>query len=149
MKKRPFAGAALVRNGVFAYIGDKEEAKMLAGSDAGANIVFHSDYPVSPNIDIKRSIYTAETRSDPNKAHGGTETQRNAKETLNREQSLKAMTINIARAWHQEHRMGSIEFGKLANMTIFDCDFLHDDIEKVLEANIVATIIDSEEVYKA
>ena len=31
---------------------------------------------------------------------------------------------------------------------VFDCDFLHDDIEKVAQANIVATIIDGEEVYK-
>ena len=65
------------------------------------------------------------------------------------EQSLRAMTINVARQWRQEHRMGSIEFGKLANMTVFDCDFLHDDIEKVAQANIVATIVDGEEVYKA
>ena len=38
------------------------------------------------------------------------------------------MTINVARQWHQEHRMGSIEFGKIANMAVFDCDFLHDDL---------------------
>ena len=44
---------------------------------------------------------------------------------------------------------GSIEFGKLANMTVFDCDFLHDDIEKVAQANVIATIVDGEEVYKA
>ncbi len=65
------------------------------------------------------------------------------------EQSLRAMTINVAHQFRQEHRLGSIEFGKVANMTVFDCDFLHDDIEKVAQANIVATIVDGEEVYKA
>ena len=45
--------------------------------------------------------------------------------------------------------MGSIEFGKIANMTVFDCDFLHDDIEKVAQANIIATIVDGEVVFKA
>ena len=45
--------------------------------------------------------------------------------------------------------MGSIEFGKLANMTVFDCDFLHDDLEKVAKANNIATIVDGEVVYKA
>jgi hypothetical protein len=30
-----------------------------------------------------------------------------------------------------------------------DCDFLHDDLGKVLQANIIATIVDGEEVYKA
>ena len=73
---------------------------------------------------------------------------RNLKEAISREQSLRAMTINVARQFHQEHRLGSIEFGKIANMTVFDCDFLHDDIEKVAQANIVATIVDGEEVYK-
>ena len=117
--------------------------------DAGANVVFHSDYPVSPQMDIKRSIYMAETRSLPDKDLGGMATQRNAKEAITREQALRAMTINVAYAWHQEHRMGSIEYGKLANMTVYDCDFLHDDIEKVIQANVVATIVDGEEVYKA
>ena len=45
--------------------------------------------------------------------------------------------------------MGTIEYGKLANMTVSDCDFLHDDIGKVAQAKIVATIIDGEEAYKA
>ena len=49
----------------------------------------------------------------------------------------------------QKHRLGSIEFGKVANMTVFDCDFLHDDIEKVARASIVATIVDGKEVFKA
>ena len=35
------------------------------------------------------------------------------------------------------------------NMTVFDCDFLHDDLDKVAKANVVATIVDGEEVYKA
>ena len=115
--------------------------------DLGANVVFHSDYPVSPMMNVKYSIYMAETRMLPKEL--GVETiPHNVKEAITREQSLRAMTINVARQWHQEHRMGSIEFGKLANMTVFDCDFLRDDLEKVLQANIIATIVDGEEVYK-
>ena len=34
---------------------------------------------------------------------------------------------------------------KIANMTVFDCDFLHDDIEMVAQATIVATIVDGDE----
>ena len=42
--KRPFAKAALIKNDVFAYIGDAEEAKKLAGSyaqvlDYGENFI--------------------------------------------------------------------------------------------------------------
>lgn len=43
--KRPFAKAALIKNGVFAYIGNADEAKKLAGSDAqildyGENFIY-------------------------------------------------------------------------------------------------------------
>ena len=119
-------------------------------SDAGANVVFHSDFPVSPMLDIKYSIYMAEKRNVPAGFMGidGVKA-RNLKEAITREQSLRAMTINVARQFHQEHRLGSIEVDKVANMTVFDCDFLHDDIEKVAKANIVATLIDGEEVFKA
>jgi len=116
--------------------------------DFGANVVFHSDYPVSPMMDVKLSFYTAEARTYP-KESGMITAPRNLEESITREQSLRAMTINVARQWHQEHRLGSIEFGKVANMTVFDCDFLHDDLDKVAKANIVATIVDGEEVYKA
>lgn len=116
--------------------------------DYGANVVFHSDYPVSPMMDIKLSIYTAEARTYPKESGMITE-PRNIEEAITREQSLRAMTINVARQWHQENRLGSIEVGKIANMTVFDCDFLHDDLDKVAKAKIVATIVDGEEVYKA
>jgi hypothetical protein len=91
----------------------------------------------------------AETRALPKVFGVETETQHNIKEAITREQSLRALTIHVAHAWHQEHRLGSIEFGKIANMTVYDCDFLHDDIEKVAEASLVATIVDGEEVYRA
>ena len=117
--------------------------------DAGACPVFHSDYPVSPSFNIPISIYMAETRALPKGMLDGADTRHNVKEAISREQSLRALTINVAHAWHQEHRLGSIEFGKIANMTVYDCDFLHDDIEKVAQANLIATLVDGKEVYKA
>ena len=134
------------------YVGDElaqQSYPIKSFYDQGANVVFHSDYPVSPMMNVKYSIYTAEKRSYPKDVLGGIDKPHNVKEAITREQSLRAMTINVAHQWHQEHRLGSIEFGKIANMSVFDCDFLHDDIEKVGQANIVATIIDGEEVYKA
>lgn len=38
--------------------------------DAGANVVFHSDYPVSPIMNVKYSIYTAEKRTYPQALYG-------------------------------------------------------------------------------
>ena len=110
------------------------------------HVVFHSDCPISTQMDVSRSVYMAETRA---LVDGGMVTQRNPSEAIDREQSLKAMTINVARAWRQEDRMGSIEFGKLANMAVFDCNFPHDDLDKVACAKVIATIVDGEEVYRA
>ena len=115
--------------------------------DAGANVVFHSDYPVSPYMDARLSIYMAVKRAAPRWILDE-DTQRNVQEAITRKQALSAMTINVARQFHEEHRLGSIEFGKVANMTVFDTDFLHDDIERVAQAKIVATIVDGEELYR-
>ena len=143
---------SVLYNQEIAYVGKEltdQAYPIKSFYDAGANVVFHSDYPISPMMNVKYSIYTAEKRSYPKEAFGGIDSPRNLKEAITREQSLRARTINVARQFHQEHRLGSIEFGKIANMTVFDCDFLHDDIEKVAQANLIATIVDGEEVYKA
>ena len=134
------------------YVGEKlasQSYPIKSFFDAGACPVFHSDYPVSPSFNIPISIYMAETRALPKGMLDGADTRHNVKEAITREQSLRALTINVAHAWHQEHRLGSIEFGKIANMTVYDCDFLHDDIEKVAQANLIATLVDGKEVYKA
>ena len=133
------------------YVGEELAEKaypIKSFFDAGATVAFHSDYPVSPVIGVQLSIFMAEQRLDPTAADRAA-TQRNIAEAITREQSLRAMTINVARQFHQEHRRGSIEYGKLANMAVYDCDFLLDDIEQVLNANLIATIVDAEEVYTA
>ena len=47
-EKRPFAKAALVKNGVFAYIGNAEEAKKLA--DADAQVLDYGDNYIYPGF---------------------------------------------------------------------------------------------------
>jgi predicted amidohydrolase YtcJ len=135
------------------YVGEKLANKaypIKSFFDAGANVVFHSDYPVSPMMSVKLSFYMAEARNVPEELFPGLgAVPLNPSEAVTREQALEAMTINIARAWHQEHRIGSIEFGKIANMTVCDCDFLHDGLDKVAAANIIATIVDGKEAFKA
>lgn len=118
--------------------------------DAGAIIAFHSDYPISPILDVTRSLYMAELRALPEKEYGGVEaTQRNPKECINRLESLKALTINAAYALKQEHIMGSIEKGKIANLVVYDNDLLNMPVEEVVNAKLLKTIVDGEEVYSA
>ena len=70
-------------------------------------------------------------------------------ERFNDHDKMVELIVAADKEDRQEYRLESIEFGKIANMTVFDCDFLHDDLDKVAKANVVATIIDGEEVYKA
>jgi predicted amidohydrolase YtcJ len=56
------------------------------------HVVFHSDCPISTQMDVSRSVYMAETRA---LVDGGMVTQRNPSEAIDREQSLKAMTIKV------------------------------------------------------
>lgn len=115
--------------------------------NAGATVVYHTDYPISPIIDISRSIYCGEKRAIPEPQYGGMATQRNPKEVVDRMTSLKAMTINCAYEVKQEDRLGSIEKGKIANFTVYDKNFLNDSIDDVLKSKLIATIIDGNVEY--
>ena len=117
--------------------------------DNEAVIVFHSDYPISPCIDIPLSVFAAVTRGLSVYGMDKFEsTIHNAKEAIDTMQSLKACTINVAYAFKQEDRMGSISAGKLANFAVVDADLLDGDVMTFPDAKILATIIDGNVVYE-
>ena len=137
------------------YVGKEKNDKsypIKSFFDAGANTVFHTDYPISPSFNAPMSVFDAVTRRIPSgvvEGMGGPESERGIEEAISREQALLALTKNVARMWHQEDKLGSLEIGKIANMAIVDTDLLHDDIEKVSAAQVVATVVDGEIVFKA
>ncbi len=114
--------------------------------DNGAVIASHSDYPVSPEFSVPYTICLGVTGYLP--SHGK-ERIRHADQCLSRKDTLKALTINVAYMWHEENRMGSLEVGKLANITVFDKDFMNDDFADIENAKCLATFVDGEQVYKA
>ncbi len=79
----------------------------------------------------------------------GPVTRRGADQAIDRMEALKATTINIAWMNHEENRLGTLEVGKIANLTVFDTDFLNCDVEAIPTAKLVATVVEGEEVYKA
>ena len=102
--------------------------------------------------DISRSIYMAECRKLPKceeDERNLSDTSNNTKESIDRMNALKAVTINCAFACKEENRMGSIKKGKIANFAILDKDLLNDSAEEMIKAKTIATIIDGEVVYKA
>lgn len=118
--------------------------------DHGAKIVFHSDYPITHSIDIPISVFIAKTRGVPDcEGEEFEKSQRNIKEAIDCKQSLLAMTRNVAYAWREEDRMGSITPGKLANFTVADMDLMDGDVMAYPQAKILATIVDGNVVYKS
>lgn len=120
--------------------------------DAGVNAAFHTDYPVSPSFNGPMSVYSAVTRGLPAgvvEGIGGPDSVSNANEIITREQAMAGLTKNVAYMWHQEDKLGSLEAGKIANMTIVDTDLIHEKIDNVPFAEIVATIVDGQEVYNS
>ncbi len=137
------------------YVGDAKyqtSYPIKSFFDAGVVTAFHTDYPVSPSFNAPMSVYSAVTRRIPAgivEGMGGPESANNIGEIITREQALLGLTKNVAYMWHQEDNLGSLEAGKIANMTILDTDLINEDIEKVVFASIVATVVDGVEVYKA
>ncbi|MCF2857664.1 amidohydrolase [Pseudoalteromonas sp. SMS1] len=63
-------------------------------------------------------------------------------------QALEAYTINSAFAMGQEHLVGSIEVGKLADLVILDRNLFDSTVNEIAETKVVMTLLDGEVVYK-
>ena len=70
-------------------------------------------------------------------------------EALTREQALKMFTIWPAYAAFEEKLRGSIEVGKLADLTIFSADIMKIPEAEILQTRCVMTVIGGEVVYEA
>ncbi len=114
--------------------------------DAGAVLVSHSDYPVSPSFSAPWTMCYGTIGYLPST---GKEMCRHADQNISRMETLKTFTSSVAYSWHEEDRMGSLEIGKLANITVFDKDFLKDDLAEVEKAKCLATFVDGVRVYEA
>jgi predicted amidohydrolase YtcJ len=109
--------------------------------DAGATIAGASDWSVStPNVFA--AIYQAETRR-------GEQGVLNASQIMPREAMLYAYTINAARALNQQDRIGSIEPGKPADLTLVDRDVVAVPAEEMKDAKVLWTMVGGEWVYRA
>lgn len=109
-------------------------------------LAFHSDYPVSTAVSVPHSIYMACKRSDP---HRDVYHQWNPDEVVSRMDAISGMTAGAAYSVKQEDNLGSLMIGYVANMAVFDKDFVHDELEAIADAKVVATIIDGNVEYRA
>ncbi|MEQ9105768.1 MAG: amidohydrolase [Rhodothermales bacterium] len=109
---------------------------------SGAVVTNGTDVPVEP-IDPIASYYATGSRrlADGSVFY--------ADERLTREQALQSYTLNNAFAAFEEEIKGSLEVGKLADITVFDRDILTVPDEDVQAATVTHTIVGGKVLYRA
>ena len=112
--------------------------------DLGVVVAGGSDAPVEIG-DPRIEFYAAVARKD---LDGFYDKGWHLEQAVTREEALKMFTIWPAFAAFQEDINGTIEVGKLADLTIFSKDIMKVPEEEILEAQVVMTIVNGKIVFE-
>lgn len=109
----------------------------------GVKVAFGSDWFVAPPTPLE-GIYAAVTRRtlDGKNPQGWVPEQK-----IRVEEALKAYTINAAYASFEEHSKGSLEVGKLADVTLIDRNLIKIPSNEIKDAKIKMTVVGGKVVY--
>jgi predicted amidohydrolase YtcJ len=110
--------------------------------DSGAVIASGTDVPVEP-VDPIPSFHAAVTRLMANGSafYPG--------QVMTRMEALRARTLGAAYAAFEEDIKGSLEVGKLADVTVFSRDILTVPADEILDTEVVYTIVGGKVRYHA
>lgn len=143
--RRLGVGANLFANHVY-YWGDIHAARTMGPDRArrmdaaatalaeGVTISLHSDHPVTP-VDPLFTMWCATTRTTRSGTTLG------AHERISVDSALRAVTLGAARLMRRDHELGSIEVGKLADMTVLDRDPLMTPAEDLRSIGVLGTVV--------
>ncbi|MBT8395577.1 MAG: amidohydrolase [Gemmatimonadetes bacterium] len=111
--------------------------------DAGVNIAFGTDYSVEPLPPLE-GIYAAVTRKDRlgEEGDGWFPDQK-----LTPEEAIELYTLGSAYAQFMEDRKGMIKEGHLADMVLYDRDFMTGPEEEIMQALVDYTIVGGKVVF--
>ncbi|QRK12285.1 amidohydrolase [Archangium violaceum] len=113
--------------------------------EAGAVLALGSDFPIE-NPDVLAGLYAARTRQDAaGRPEGGWQPQ----ERLSGEEALEGFTVGPAWASFAEERRGRLMEGMDADFTVLSVDPVSDEPRKLVDAKVVATVVDGREVYRS
>jgi predicted amidohydrolase YtcJ len=117
--------------------------------DNGATLSFGSDWPgtnaayyhMHPKYLIFAAVARQTLKGTP--PEGWFPEQR-----ISVEEALQAYTINNARACFEDALRGSLEAGKLADITVFDRDLTAIPVGEILQAEVTLTVVDGRVVFE-
>jgi predicted amidohydrolase YtcJ len=111
---------------------------------SGAKIINGTDAPVEP-VDPLPCFYASVTRKTlKGEPEGGYEPD----QRMSREEALRSYTLDAAYGAFEENMKGSIEVGKYADFTIFDQDIMTVDPGKIMDSQVMMTIVGGEVKFK-
>ena len=110
--------------------------------DAGINVTQTSDYPPGP-FEPMMAIQSSVTRTDYTGEVWG------PSQKISVEEAIKVATINGAYASYEENIKGSLEVGKLADLTILGQDPRNIDPMKIIDIPIERTMVGGKWSYES
>jgi len=110
--------------------------------DAGAVVANGTDAPVE-DVDPIASFYASVTRKHPGRAESFFPAQ-----AMTRLEALRSYTLDAAYAGFEDHLKGSIEVGKLADITILDKNLLTCSEQEILEASVLYAVVGGDIKYQ-
>jgi predicted amidohydrolase YtcJ len=114
--------------------------------DAGATVVFGTDFPVEPLPPVEGiySAVTRQSREEPGTPPGGwLPAQR-----LSREEAIRLYTAASAYGEWEEARKGTLRPGMMADLVVWDRDLLTVPEAEILRAEPVLTVVGGRTVYR-
>jgi predicted amidohydrolase YtcJ len=138
------------------WAGQRLGPERLAGTYAwtrfhrlGVVVPFGSDFPVE-SVDPRRGLFAAVTTRAPGgggNLGGGPPGGFRPDQRLSREQALRGFTLHAAYGMFAEDRLGTIELGKVADLTVFDRDLRTCSEDELLTAKVLLTVVGGQVVY--
>ncbi len=123
---------------------DKKLYAWKSMADAGVHVSGSASAPVEP-FDVLQNIQYAVTRE---KLTGGPENGWIPEERLSVEEAVRLFTTEGAYASYEEDSKGSLECGKLADMTVLSQDIFAADVHSIKDIQIEETLVGGRSVYK-
>jgi predicted amidohydrolase YtcJ len=111
---------------------------------SGSVLAFGSDHTIYSHNPLT-GFYAAITRKNED---GTPEDGYYAEQALSREDALRGYTIGTAFAAFLEEKVGSIEVGKYADLTVFDSDILTIEPAEIITTRVAYAIVDGRIVFE-